>query len=223
MNIITTDNLCREFKTGGAIVHALKGINIHIERGRMTILNGRSGSGKTTLINLLSALDRPTSGKIYYQGREIAGMPGPKRDRLRQGRIGLVYQSIALLPMLSAYENVEFRLKISKYDPKARKKRAVECLRMVGLEERMDHMPAEMSGGEQQRVAIARAVSSHPDILFADEPTAQLDTHTGIKIVQIFKRLVEAEGMSVLMTTHDPAMLEIADTVITLQDGEVAG
>jgi len=203
------------------MVYALKNVSISIQAGTLTILRGRSGSGKTTLINLLGALDKPTSGKIYFNGDEITSMAESRRDQVRRKEMGFVFQSIALISMMSAYENVEFALRVAGYDPKERKKRAEECLAFVGLQKRMYHRPHELSGGEQQRVAIARAIAHRPRVVFADEPTAELDTHTGLQVVKVFKDLVEKEGLTVVMTTHDPSMVEIADKVFTLEDGEI--
>lgn len=219
--IIRTEGVSRCFPSGREVVYALKNVSISIEAGTLTILRGRSGSGKTTLINLLGALDKPSSGKIYFNGNEITGMPESKRDLVRQKEMGFVFQSIALISMMSAYENVEFALRVAGYDPKERKKRAEECLAFVGLQKRMHHRPHELSGGEQQRVAIARAIAHCPRVVFADEPTAELDTHTGLQVVKVFKDLVEKEGLTVVMTTHDPSMVEIADRVFTLEDGEI--
>lgn len=219
--IIRTEGVSRCFPSGREVVYALKNVSISIEPGTLTILRGRSGSGKTTLINLLGALDKPSSGKIYFNGNEITGMAESRRDLIRQKEMGFVFQSIALISMMSAYENVEFALRVAGYDPKERKKRAEECLAFLGLQKRMHHRPHELSGGEQQRVAIARAIAHRPRVVFADEPTAELDTHTGLQVVKVFKDLVEKEGLTVVMTTHDPSMVEIADRVFTLEDGEI--
>lgn len=219
--IIITENVGRDFNTGQSVVHALKGVSLSIQPGTLTILRGRSGSGKTTLLNLLGALDKPTFGKIYFNGNEISQISEVKRDELRRKSMGFVFQSVALISMMSAYENVEFGLRISGYDPKHRKARAEECLNLVGLSKRMHHRPHELSGGEQQRVAIARAISHNPGVIFADEPTAELDTLMGLQVVKLFKDLVEKEKLTVVMTTHDPSMMEIADRVFTLEDGEI--
>lgn len=219
--IIRTDNITRDFKSGGDVVHALKSVTISIESGKLTILRGRSGSGKTTLINLIGALDRPNSGKIFYKDNNITSASESVKNELRRRKMGFVFQSVALISMMSAYENVEFGLRIAGFSNKDRKKRPEECLSLVGLAKRMDHRPHELSGGEQQRVAIARAIVHKPDIVFADEPTAELDTHMGLQVVKLFKSLVELEGLTVVMTTHDPSMIEIADHVLTLEDGEI--
>jgi putative ABC transport system ATP-binding protein len=219
--IIKTENLNRQFKSGSEIIHALKNINIEILPNSLTILRGRSGSGKTTLINLLGAMDMPTSGNIYFGDEDITQLSETKRDELRRTSIGFVFQSGALISNMTAYENVEFGLRISGYSPSERKQRAEECLAMVGLSKRMVHFPQELSGGEQQRVAIARAIAHKPKVVFADEPTAALDTNMGLQVVKAFKDMVEKQGLTVIMTTHDPNMMEIADYVYTLQDGEI--
>lgn len=219
--LIYTKNLHKTFKSGHTIVHAVNDTSITVNPGELTILKGRSGSGKTTLMNLMSGLDRPDSGEIYLNDEEITGLSDVHRDELRRKDIGIVFQSVALISMMSAYENVEFNLRISGYKPTLRKERAEECLHFVGLGKRMKHRPAEMSGGEQQRVAIARALASKPKIIFADEPTGELDTHTGLQVMKLFKQLVSEENTAVLMTTHDPKMMELADKVYTIEDGVI--
>lgn len=219
--IIRTEGVCRDFPSGRDVVHALKNINLSIMPGTLTILKGRSGSGKTTLMNLLGALDRPTKGKIYINGREITQMAEKERDEIRRREMGFVFQSVALVSQMSAYENVEFGLRIAGYDTKKRKERAEECLAFVGLHKRMHHRPHELSGGEQQRVAIARAFAHHPKVIFADEPTAELDTGMALQVMKVFRDLVEKEGVTVIMATHDPNMMELGDCVFTLEDGEI--
>lgn len=219
--IIRTDRLVKDFKSGSLTVHALKNVSIELEKGKLTILRGRSGSGKTTLINLLGALDKPDSGMIQFNGTNITNAGEGIKNELRRKHMGFVFQSIALISMMSAYENVEFGLRIAGINKKVRSERVIECLSLAGLAKRMDHRPHELSGGEQQRVAIARAIAHRPDIVFADEPTAELDTHMGLQVVKLFKTLVEAEGLTVVMTTHDPSMIDIADHVLTLEDGEI--
>jgi len=219
--ILSTKDVCRDFITGSETVHAVRNANLTIEKGSLTILRGRSGSGKTTLLNQLSALDRPTSGSVFFRDMDLAKVSEAKRDNYRRKSIGFAFQSLALLSFLTAYENVEFALRIAGYPAKERKARALECLTMVDLKKRMNHRPGEMSGGEQQRVAIARAFSHYPELLFADEPTAALDTHTGLVVVDLIKSLVKDHGITVVMTTHDMGLMSIADKVYTLQDGEI--
>ena len=220
-NIITVKGLKKGFPVaGGDTFWALKGMDLEIPKGKLSILKGRSGSGKTTLMNILSALDYPTEGQVFFQEENIVQMNEKDRSLLRRKKIGFVFQSVALIPMLSAYENVEFALRMAKYKGD-RKARAEECLKMVGLGNRMHHMPQELSGGEQQRVAIARAIAHHPQILFADEPTAELDTNTGLQVVKIFKELCAAEGITIVMTTHDTGLMEVGDVIYQLEDGEL--
>jgi len=208
--ILSTEDLCRDFKIGdGSVVNALKNINIEIEKGKLTILRGRSGSGK------------PTKGKVMFGGRDITRLSERARDDIRRYKMAFVFQSVALMSGMTAYENVDFGLRLAKYPYEERDKRTRECLRSVGLEKRMFHRPGEMSGGEQQRVAIARAIAHKPDIIFADEPTAELDTATALHVVKLFKELVARDEMTIIMTTHDPSMIDIADKVYTLEDGEI--
>lgn len=219
--MIKTEHLVRDFPSGREVVHALNDVSLEIPKGKLTILRGRSGSGKTTMINLLGALDRPTSGSIIFDGENITEMSEPQRDLLRQKKIGFIFQSVALMSTMSAYENVEFGMRIAGMAAKDRKQRAEECLHLVGLSKRMNHRPQELSGGEQQRVAIARAMAHYPKVIFADEPTAALDTAMGLQVVKTFKELIDKEGVTIVMTTHDPSMIEIADMVYTLLDGEL--
>ena len=222
-NIITVKDLKKGFRVaGGDIFWALKGINLEIPKGKLTVLKGKSGSGKTTLMNILSALDYPTEGEVFFQQNNIAKMSETARTLFRRREIGYVFQSVALIPVLSAYENVEFALRMAKYKGDSRA-RAEKCLKMVGVGKRLNHMPQEMSGGEQQRVAIARAIAHCPKILFADEPTAELDTNTGLQVMKIFKELCESEGVTIVMTTHDAGLMEMGDVIYQLEDGELIG
>lgn len=220
--ILSTEDLCRDFKIGdGSTVSALKGINVQIERGKLTVLRGRSGSGKTTLINILGALDKPTKGKVIFRDKDITRLSERSRDKLRRLDMAFVFQSVALMSGMTAYENVNFGLRLARYPYDKRDARTKECLAAVGLDKRMNHRPGEMSGGEQQRVAIARAIAHEPGIIFADEPTAELDSATALHIVKLFKELVAQRGMTIIMTTHDPGMMDVADKVYTLEDGEI--
>ena len=216
---MTIDHVKRCFSTSGGDFWALKGVTAQIPRGKLTILKGRSGSGKTTLLNILGALDKPTEGDVFFDGQSLKHMSEGKRARLRRRDVGFVFQSVALIPMMTALENVEFALRMARVRGN-HTKRAMECLQMVGLGARMMHMPQEMSGGEQQRVAIARAIAHRPKIIFADEPTGELDTMTGLQVVKIFKELTALEGVTIVMTTHDTGLMDIGDAVIELEDGE---
>ena len=210
----------RAFPVSGGKFWALRGIDADIPAGALTILKGRSGSGKTTLLNILSALDRPTAGEVLFDGQDVARMSEDERTRLRRRRIGFVFQSVALIPMMNARENVEFALRLARVRGNL-SARAMECLRLVGLDKRAGHMPQELSGGEQQRVSIARAIAHRPSVLFADEPTGELDTNTSLRVVKIFKDLIEAEGVTIVMTTHDTGLMEIGDRVYEIEDGEI--
>ena len=222
-NMIVTKGVKKGFPiVGGDTFWALKGLNLEIPEGKLTILKGKSGSGKTTLMNILSALDPPTEGEVFFQESNLGKMSEHGREQLRRKQIGFIFQSVALIPMMTAYENVEFSLRLSKYEGN-RKERAEECLRMVGLGKRMDHLPQELSGGEQQRVAIARAIAHRPKVLFADEPTAELDTNTGLQVVKIFRELTEIERVTIVMTTHDTGLMDLGDRVYQLEDGELVG
>lgn len=219
--IITAQDINRQFKSGKETIDALKDVNLSIEANSLTILRGRSGSGKTTLINVLGALDKPTKGKVFFNGVEITNFSEYKQDELRKSSMGFVFQSFALISLMSAYENVEFPLRLLGMKTKERKERVEACLAKVGLHNRMNHRPNELSGGEQQRVAIARAISHSPRVIFADEPTAELDTHMSIQIMKLFRELVQNDGITVVMTTHDPNMMELGDRVYTLEDGQI--
>jgi putative ABC transport system ATP-binding protein len=219
--IIEADRASREFPTGDTVVYALREASVHISQGTLVLLQGPSGSGKTTLINLLGALDTPTSGAVFFEGAPLHTLPEPARDEIRRLRMGFVFQSVGLIMLMSAFENVEFGLRIAGFDIAKRARRAEECLGLVGLSRRMHHRPSELSGGEQQRVAIARAMAHRPAVIFADEPTAELDTAMGIRVIESFRTLVKAEGVTVVMSSHDPAVAELADRVIVLEDGKV--
>ena len=221
-DMLKTVDVSRCFTTAGNQFWALRDINITAPAGKLTILKGRSGSGKTTLMNILGALDKPTNGQVYLGGEDIVKLDERRRGLIRRRSIGYVFQSVALIPMMSAYENVEYALRLAGMRS-GRRERASECLKMVGLGQRMNHMPQEMSGGEQQRVAIARAIAHKPKVRFADEPTAELDTNTGLQVVKIFPDLCAGEGITIVMTTHDTGLMEIGDMVYELQDGEIVG
>jgi len=218
--IIVCRHVSRSFKTQDEELWANKNIDIEVPKGKLTILRGRSGSGKTTLMNILGALDYPTEGIVQFQGEDITKMTEDQRAKLRRSDIGFVFQSVALIPMMTALENVEFALRLNKYEGN-RRDRAMECLHLVGLSARADHMPSELSGGEQQRVAIARAIAHKPVVLFADEPTGALDTVSGLTVVKIFQQLTRQEGVTIVMTTHDVGLMDLADRVYELEGGEL--
>lgn len=220
-SILKTTDVVRSFPVVGADDFvAVDKVSLDIPKGCLAILKGRSGSGKTTLMNMLGALDYPTSGNIYFCGEDITKWSEAKREKLRREKIGFVFQSVSLIPMMTAYENVEFALRMAGIK-EGRKERVEECLKMVGLGGRMHHMPQEMSGGEQQRVAIARAVAHRPGIIFADEPTAELDSATAVNVMNLFKKMVEKEQVTIVMTTHDTSLMGAGDVVYELEDGKL--
>lgn len=219
--MIETKNVCRAFPVAGSEpFQALKDVSVKIPKKSLTILRGKSGSGKTTLLNIIGALDAPSSGEVFFDGKNITGLSDKERERLRRKDIGFVFQSVSLIPMMTVYENVEFALRLADYKGD-RRKRVEKCLHLVGLAKRMQHMPQELSGGEQQRVAIARAIAHSPQVIFADEPTAELDSATSMTVIKLFKELVAEQGITIVMTTHDMALMDAGDVVYTLEDGSV--
>ena len=220
--IAATEALDREYEAGEAVVHALQHVDVEIGRGELTVVHGRSGSGKTTLLNMIGGLDRPTRGRVWVDGEEVSAMGEDELVRLRREKIGFVFQAFGLIPILSAAENVEVPLRLRSADPGVRSKRVAELLELVGLAGRARHRPYELSGGEQQRVAIVRALANRPKLLIADEPTGQLDSSNARTIMEVIRELVRSEGVSAIVATHDPLLLDIADRVVELRDGEAS-
>ena len=213
--------ITRTFPLAGEIVTAVKELSFDVHPGRFVALVGRSGSGKTTLLNLLAGLDHPSTGQVLFEGRNMADFSEKDFINLRRHRIGVVFQSFALLPLLSAYENVELPMRIAGLSSKERSNRTEEALEMVGLARRSRHRPYELSGGEQQRVSIARSIAMRPDIVLADEPTGELDSTNAQSIFGLFREMVTDQGMSVVATTHDHTLLDMADQIYMMQDGEL--
>ncbi|MBO4408493.1 MAG: ABC transporter ATP-binding protein [Clostridiales bacterium] len=200
----------------------LNGINIDIPDQSLVMLCGRSGSGKTTLINILGGLDAPTSGEVIFEGQKFSETSAKELEKIRRYKMGFVFQSVALVPSMNAYENVDFALRIvnDRKDADARVKKA---LALVGLESRMTHMVPQLSGGEQQRVAIARALVHKPKLIFADEPTGALDTKSGLTVVRLFQELIAETGITIVMTTHDTGLMEMSDILYRIEDGRING
>ncbi len=220
-NIITVRDVKRSFPmSGGQEFFALQGVDMDIPVGKLTILKGRSGSGKTTLLNILSALDDATSGEVIFSDQKFSEMSMDEKEKLRRYHVGFVFQSVALIAIMSAYGNVDFSVGVAAYE-ESRDKGIKEVLKLVGLLKRMSHMPNQMSGGEQQRVAIARAVAHKPKVIFADEPTGALDTASGLQVIRLFKQLIKEEGITIVMTTHDPGLMEFGDVVYEMEDGAI--
>jgi putative ABC transport system ATP-binding protein len=221
--VVSLDQITKSFRRGRTEIVVLDHLVASIEPGEVVIVRGRSGSGKTTLLSLIGALDRPTSGRVVVDGLPVSELPESKLVDFRRRKIGFIFQAFGLLPILSAAENVEVPLRLVGTMPRQRDERIEELLELVGLADRMHHRPHELSGGEQQRVAIARALANHPDLLLADEPTGQLDSQTGHAIMSLLRALVRSEGVTAVVATHDPAMIDVADRVIELRDGRIAG
>ena len=219
--IIAARNISREFRTGDTAVTAVKNVTLDIKQGEFLAITGRSGSGKTTLLNLLAGLDQPTEGKILLQNQDLSDISDTEMVQIRRQKIGFIFQSFGLLPLLSAYENVELPLHIRGYSWRERRKIANDTLKLVGLSGRTAHRPYELSGGEQQRVAIARALAPNPQIVFADEPTGELDTATGISISNILKGISTEREVTVIVATHDPTIAQISDRIVDMRDGEI--
>ena len=219
--MVVASGLVRDYESGDEIVHALRGVDLRVSRGELLAVRGRSGSGKTTLLNLLGGLDRPTSGTVIVDGTEVSALDEAASADVRRRTVAFVFQTFGLIPILTAAENVEVPLRLVGAEPRERDRRVMELLDLVGLEPRAQHRPHELSGGEQQRVAIARALANRPRLLLADEPTGQLDSETGQRIMLLIRTVVRAEGVTAVVATHDPIMLEVADRAIELLDGRL--
>jgi len=217
--LLSVQQLERIFILGSVRIRAVHNINLDVLPGQLIVITGRSGSGKTTLLNLLAGLDRPTTGTIYFQGQNLSRFSEGGLTQLRRQYIGFVFQSFGLLPLLSAYENIELPLRIAEWTMRERNRRTQECLELVGLAGRASHRPYELSGGEQQRVAIARAIAHRPSLILADEPTGELDTTTGEAIFALLKEIVEQEDVAIIVATHDITMAKIATVSKELSDG----
>ena len=215
-------SVTRSFGSGSAVVNALNGIELSINRGEFVVVAGKSGSGKTTLLQLLGALDRPSQGEVLFEGDDLAKMGENELADLRRNRIGFVFQQFNLIPTLTARLNIEAALAPAGLDSDEASAKAVALLEQVGLGGRADHIPTKLSGGEQQRVAIARALANDPDVLLADEPTGNLDSATGDEIMALLKGLNEQRGLTVVLITHDPEIAGDAPRLVRLRDGQVA-
>ncbi len=221
--IISTSQVSRIFGSGDNAVTAVDQVTMQVESRELLALVGRSGSGKTTLMNLMAGLDQPSSGAVTFQGRNLSALSEKELVELRRRGIGFIFQSFGLIPLLSAYENVELPLHIGGVSWRERRRRALETLELVGLGPRAKHRPYELSGGEQQRVAIARALVTGPDVLFADEPTGELDSVTAVTISSILKDITREREVTVIVATHDPTLAGICDRVLQMQDGRLNG
>jgi len=217
--LVSAHNLERVFSFGSERIRAIHSVDLEVFPHQLFVITGRSGSGKTTLLNLLAGLDRPTAGTICIGGRDLSGLSEWELSWLRSRDIGFVFQSFALLPLLSAYENVELPLRIANWERGRRYRRTQECLELVGLSRRAGHRPYELAGGERQRVAIARALVHRPSLILADEPTGELDSATGAAVFALLKDIVQQEEVAIIVATHDVAMARIATVIRELSDG----
>jgi len=222
MNIIETKGLTKIYRENGNEVVAIEDLNITFEQGEFTAVVGPSGSGKTTFLNMVGGIDYPTSGEIQIDNVNIGALKSSKLIDFRMRNIGFVFQSYNLIPVLTARENVEFIMFLQKWPKKEKEERSAELLQAVGLGDRMDSRPAKLSGGQQQRVAVARALASRPKFILADEPTANLDSKSAEKLLDIMEKLNHDENITFIFSTHDPRVVKKARRVITLVDGKVS-
>jgi len=221
MEVIKIENVTRTFKTGKVETQALRGVSLSIESGEFTALVGPSGSGKTTLLQLIGCLDLPTSGQVLINGKDVSMLNRNQRADMRRGTIGFIFQFFALIPTLTAYENIEMPLLLNGHNTAERRQRIMQLLESIDLSDRANHRPDQLSGGEQQRVAVARALATKPALILADEPTANLDTPNGAQVMETMLRLNQETGVTFVFATHDPRVIKYARRVITLRDGVI--
>jgi putative ABC transport system ATP-binding protein len=219
MEVVKIENITRVYQVGKIETQALRGVNLSIANGEFTALVGPSGSGKTTLLQMIGCLDQPTSGRVIINDKDVTKLNRNQRADMRRGTIGFIFQFFALIPTLTAYENVEMPLLMNGHAPKERRERVMELLQAVDLTDRANNRPDQLSGGQQQRVAVARALASKPTLILADEPTANLDTTNGKQVMEIMKKLNQETGVTFVFATHDPRVIDYASRVVTLQDG----
>ena len=219
--MVTVNGVRRTFGSGHTEVTALHDVSLTVEPGELVALVGRSGSGKTTLLNIVGGLDRPDAGEVTVDGVAVASLTEEQADDLRRDTVAFIFQGFGLVPELSAAENVGLPLRLKRWSAEDRERRVSLLLELVGLADHEEHRPDEMSGGQMQRVAIARALASSPRLLIADEPTGQLDTETGLAVMALIRGVVEAEGMTAIVSTHDPVMIALADRAVRIEDGRL--
>jgi len=218
---VKVENVEKMYLLGSTPVYALRNVSMAMEKGEFIALMGPSGSGKTTLLNLIGALDKPSKGKIYIDGKDLTTLNETDLTDLRRETIGFIFQFYNLIPVLSAFENVELPMLIAGKPKKEREKRAMQLLEMVGLGDRVNHKPDELSGGEQQRVTIARALANGPSLVLADEPTGDLDSKTGMEVMHALLDTSKNQGATVIIVTHDPAVANLVQKVFTMRDGAI--
>ena len=221
MEVVKIENVTRVYQIGKVETQALRGVNLSIGNGEFTALVGPSGSGKTTLLQMIGCLDQPTSGRVFINGKDVTTLNRNQRADMRRGTIGFIFQFFALIPTLTAYENVEMPLLLNGHSSSERRERVMELLKAVDLADRANNRPDQLSGGQQQRVAVARALASKPTLILADEPTANLDTENGKQVMEIMQRLNKETGVTFVFATHDPRVISYAKRVVTLRDGVI--
>jgi putative ABC transport system ATP-binding protein len=221
-NIIVTEKLKKDFRADGNIIHAVRNIDFTVKSGEFTAIVGPSGSGKTTFLNLISGLDTPTAGKIWLNDKQITEMSGNELSDFRRDHIGFIFQAYNLIPVLTVKENIEYIMLLQGITKEDRYNNVMDILKEIGMEGFEKRFPPKLSGGQQQRVAIARAMVSKPELILADEPTANLDQKTGAELLDMMRELNKKTGMTFLFSTHDPMVMERADRVVTLVDGQIA-
>jgi putative ABC transport system ATP-binding protein len=219
--VVKLENAEKIYKFGSVSINALKSVSIEAGKGEFIVIMGPSGSGKTTLLNLIGALDKPSKGKVFVDGKDLTALTEGELTKIRRSKIGFIFQFYNLVPVLSAIENVELPMLIAGVSKEEREKRTLELLKSVGLAHRANHRPDELSGGEQQRVAIARALANKPSIILADEPTGDLDTKSGVEIIKLLRELCKKENVTVIAVTHDPIVTELANRLIVIRDGKI--
>jgi putative ABC transport system ATP-binding protein len=219
--VVKMENVEKVYRLGTVMVHALRGINLDVVKGEFIVIMGPSGSGKTTILNLIGALDKPTKGKVYIEEKNLTTLNEKELTQIRRHKIGFVFQFYNLIPVLTAFENVELPMLIAGVSKQEREKRVRDLLKIVELGDRGDHRPDELSGGEQQRVAISRALANRPSIILADEPTGDLDTKSGAEVMKLMHDLCKRENVTVIAVTHDPMISEVASRILNIRDGQI--
>ncbi len=219
--VVETINLHKIYRLGKVEIHALRGVTIKVKKEEVLCIMGPSGSGKTTLLNIIGTLDKPTKGKVLLEGIDVTKLSEKELTKIRRHKIGFVFQFHNLIPVLTALENVELPMILAGIPREERLQRAKYLLKLVGLEDRINHRPHELSGGEQQRVAIARALANKPSIILADEPTGELDTENGERVMRIFREVVNEEGATAIIVTHNPLISKFSDRILYLRDGRI--
>jgi putative ABC transport system ATP-binding protein len=219
MEVVKIENVTRKYQIGKLETQALRGVNLSIANGEFTALVGPSGSGKTTLLQMIGCLDQPTTGSVCINGKDVTRLNRNQRADMRRGTIGFIFQFFALIPTLTAYENVEMPLLLNGHSPKERKERVMELLKAIDLADRANNRPDQLSGGQQQRIAVARALAPSPTLVLADEPTANLDTTNGKQVMDLMKKLNQETGVTFIFATHDPRVIGYANRTVTLEDG----